>query len=431
MKRSSATLLTLVASLAVSRLAPAAEIKAVNPTCQNAYAVLGWSRFDVQEAQALAKLADARLRKGRVQEAMGDPCGAFQSYQASAVLASRGVDPAKVEESRARIAALEPSLRSKVTVRAELVTAPEKTVPAADKDLLITLDGVRVVGPTFTVAPGSHSLTIAVKGYKPHLETLAVCNQTPMVEVVLPREESMLAAPAPAASSGKPAADADDDDDDDDGEKSAAGGAPSSATAAASASAAPGSTASGASGVAAEPAAPTGLVLRGTSAQRRELSKWSIAANDHQKAADFWAMSKKLPWIKVGWVLGRRRHLQQVEAVSPGDAKQVNFRQYRVKGQEGAYAYVANCGTGTTCNAIAKSFYFTYRGVGVPQVECATLPEVLESPMTPEIPIPTPEEIAQRDAEYAAMSGGGDDDEDDKASDAKDDDKGDDDDDDD
>jgi len=424
MKRSSATLVTLVASLAVSRLAPAAEIKAVNPTCQNAYAVLGWSRFDVQEADALAKLADARLRKGKVQEAMGDPCGAFQTYQAIAALAERGVDPAKVEESRARIASLEPSLRSKVTVRAELVTGPEKTAPAADKDVILSLDGARVTGPTLTVAPGSHSLSIAVKGYKPHLETLAVCNQTPLVEVVLQREESMLAAPAPAASSGKPAADTDDDDDDDDGEKPSAPAASSGATASAA-------TSGGAATPAAEPASPTGLVLRGTSAQRRELSKWSIAANDHQKASDFWAMSKKLPWIKVGWVLGRRRQLQQVESVSPGDRNHVNFRQYRVKGQDGAYAYVANCGTGTTCNTIAKSFYFMYRGVGVPQVECAALPDVLEAPMAPEIPIPTPEEIAQRDAEYAAMSAGSDDDDDDKPSDSKADDKGDDDDDDD
>jgi len=234
----------------------------------------------------------------------------------------------------------------------------------------------------------------------------------------------MLAAPAPAASSGKPAADTDDDDDDDDGEKPSAPAASSGATASAA-------TSGGAATPAAEPASPTGLVLRGTSAQRRELSKWSIAANDHQKASDFWAMSKKLPWIKVGWVLGRRRQLQQVESVSPGDRNHVNFRQYRVKGQDGAYAYVANCGTGTTCNTIAKSFYFMYRGVGVPQVECAALPDVLEAPMAPEIPIPTPEEIAQRDAEYAAMSAGSDDDDDDKPSDSKADDKGDDDDDDD
>lgn len=406
MKRSVSKLLALVLAFGSSS-SLAAEIKTASPTCQNAYAVLGWSKFDVQEAEALAKLADARLRKAKVHEAMGDPCGAYGTYQGVIALAERNVDPSKVSEARSRMATLEPSLRSRVTVKAELATSTEKTTTAPDKDVTITVDGARVTGPTFSVAPGSHVLAIAVKGYKTHTETLVVCNQTPMVEVILQRDEVLAAPAGPAPSATKPAAaDAEDDEDDDDGsEKSGA-----------SASSAGGAGASGAAPAAASEAAlpPSGPVLRGTSAQRRELSKWAIAANDYQRIADHWALSKRLPWIKIGWVLGSKRHLKQVESVQPGVPGEVTFRQYKVKGQDGAYAYVAQCGTGGTCNAVAQAFYFRYRGVGLPQVECATLPNGLESPMTPEIPIPTPEEVAQRDAEYAAANAVDTDDEDDK-----------------
>jgi hypothetical protein len=153
---------------------------------------------------------------------------------------------------------------------------------------------------------------------------------------------------------------------------------------------------------------------------------WSMfdkraAEAKEKEEKDYWEEKKKQPWKKIGWILGRRKYLKQVE---PGVVYTVSFKQYKVKGQDGASAYVAHCGFGGTCNEIASVFYRGYKGIGVPKVECAALPSVLVDGVKPEIPIPTDEELAAADAEDD------DDDDDDKAKKAKGDDDDDDDDDD-
>ncbi len=145
---------------------------------------------------------------------------------------------------------------------------------------------------------------------------------------------------------------------------------------------------------------------------RREKARWAIEENDWEEAEKHWEASKKMPWVKVGWILGRRTYLKQVDSVQEGVAQQVSFRQYHVKGHDGASAYVAVCGAGLTCNEVAGVFHHIYKGIGAPQVECGPIPDVLADPAKPEIPIPTAEELAAADDDSGDV---GDDDDDDDA----------------
>lgn len=391
--------------------AVAAEPKLTNPSCQSAYALLGWSKFEVQKAEALEKLVVTRMQKAAVLEKMGEPCGAVASYASALKLASEGASAEHVAEARRRLAALEPGLGSTVTVKAEPPVAPT---------LVVTVDGVRASGPRLSLPPGNHTIVVGATGYQTATEPLSVCKEErDLIVQLTPADGAAPAVASPAAISPSVKAKEDDDkgdDDDGDDDKPAAASkvpsptvsAPLAAPQAVSTSAVPTATLEPAN------AAPKPTIWKGTAALRRELARLSTAENDWQKIADHWELSKKLPWLKMGWILGRRRRLTQVDAIQPGDAKQVSFRQYKVKGQEGANAYVAHCGFGGTCNSIAKTFHFLYEGIGVPQVECGPLPAILEAPFVPEIPIPSAEEIAIRDAEWAASHAKDDDEKDEK-----------------
>ena len=153
-------------------------------------------------------------------------------------------------------------------------------------------------------------------------------------------------------------------------------------------------------------------VKKESAKNRREKARWAQEESDWEEAEKHWDASKKMPWVKIGWVLGRRTYLKQVDSPQEGVAQQVSFRQYHVKGYDGASAYVASCGAGLTCNEVAGAFHHIYKGIGAPQVVCGPLPEMLVEPAKPEIPIPTAEELAAADDD---ASSSGDDDDDDSA----------------
>ncbi len=145
---------------------------------------------------------------------------------------------------------------------------------------------------------------------------------------------------------------------------------------------------------------------------------WSMfdkqaAAAKTKEEKEYWEDKKKQPWIKVGWILGRRKYLKHVETPEEGVAQQVSFRQYHVKDKDGASGYVAQCGAGLTCNEVALVFHRIYQGIGTPQVQCGPLPAALIDPFKPEIPIPSDEELAKTDYD-SSDSGDDDDDDDDK-----------------
>jgi hypothetical protein len=100
------------------------------------------------------------------------------------------------------------------------------------------------------------------------------------------------------------------------------------------------------------------------------------------------------PWDKIGWMLGRRKYLQQVETVPKGVTQKVAFSQYRVRGHEHGYAYVAHCGAGSTCNEIATTLFKNYHGIGTPRVYCGGTPPEITRWKKPQIRIPTEEEMA-------------------------------------
>jgi len=129
------------------------------------------------------------------------------------------------------------------------------------------------------------------------------------------------------------------------------------------------------------------LQLRGAGA-RFEVTKVIVRYPDWEKRI------LQKPWDKVGWILGRRKYLKQVEAPTAAISQQASFWQYRVAEREHSYAYVANCGAGSTCNEIASAFFKHNQGVGTPRVYCGALPPQITSPVRPTIRIPTDEEMA-------------------------------------
>jgi hypothetical protein len=69
-----------------------------------------------------------------------------------------------------------------------------------------------------------------------------------------------------------------------------------------------------------------------------------------------------------------------VDDYEPGVVQKVSFRQYEVKGQDGAHAYVAHCGHGGTCNSLAHAFFEEHDDWYSPEVFCGLVPSVLENP---------------------------------------------------
>ncbi|MEM9696833.1 MAG: hypothetical protein AAGA56_30130 [Myxococcota bacterium] len=136
------------------------------------------------------------------------------------------------------------------------------------------------------------------------------------------------------------------------------------------------------------------------------------------------------PWVKVGWIVGRlnwgrskgNELLQMVDRYQEGKVQQAEFKEYKVKGNDNAKAYVAHCGHGGTCNMIAARFLNLYKGIGVPRVYCVArnnLPKVLASASKPTIPLPSDEELAEPEDDLGDMDDlfGDDDDDDDLADD--------------
>lgn len=138
---------------------------------------------------------------------------------------------------------------------------------------------------------------------------------------------------------------------------------------------------------------------------------------------------KKRPWVKMGWIVGRlnwgrekgKERLRMDGEYEPGVIQSASFRQYRVEGHDNALAYVVSCGYGGTCNMLAARLHDNYKGIGVPRVYCGrdALPKMLSNPTTPNIPIPTDEELAETgdeddDDDLDDEDFGDDDDDDDK-----------------
>jgi hypothetical protein len=69
-----------------------------------------------------------------------------------------------------------------------------------------------------------------------------------------------------------------------------------------------------------------------------------------------------------------------VDSYEPGVAQKVSFRQFDTKFHEGGTAYVAHCGAGFTCNALAEEVLKNYPNVGSPGVYCGDIPHILDNP---------------------------------------------------
>ncbi|MCC6521435.1 MAG: hypothetical protein IT373_02120 [Polyangiaceae bacterium] len=139
------------------------------------------------------------------------------------------------------------------------------------------------------------------------------------------------------------------------------------------------------------------------------LQCWKRArlAPDQELTEENWpGPTRKKVWKKIGFIMAVRKFWQMVPSYEPGRAQQVSFRQYGVKDRSDVTAFVARCGSGGTCNAVADTFYKWYRHIGIPQVHCGPLPYMLEGETTPDIPTPTPEEIEAGNRGGGSYSGG-------------------------
>ena len=96
----------------------------------------------------------------------------------------------------------------------------------------------------------------------------------------------------------------------------------------------------------------------------------ALADGDH---ARYWEAISGVVTKPVGrWVV--------VDNYEPGVAQKVSFRQYDTKFHEGGTAYVAHCGAGFTCNALAEEVLKNYPDVGSPGVYCGEVPHILDNP---------------------------------------------------
>ncbi len=71
-----------------------------------------------------------------------------------------------------------------------------------------------------------------------------------------------------------------------------------------------------------------------------------------------------------------------VSDYEPGVAQKVSFRQYDTKFHQGGTAYVAHCGAGFTCNALAEQVLKNFPAVGSPGVYCGEVPHILDNPQS-------------------------------------------------
>lgn len=82
----------------------------------------------------------------------------------------------------------------------------------------------------------------------------------------------------------------------------------------------------------------------------------------------------------AGVVKNPNRRWHVVDSYEPGVAQKVSFRQFDTRFHEGGTAYVAQCGAGFTCNALAEDVLKNYPDVGSPGVYCGEVPHILDNP---------------------------------------------------
>jgi hypothetical protein len=154
---------------------------------------------------------------------------------------------------------------------------------------------------------------------------------------------------------------------------------------------------------------------------------WSQFKQGKEESDDAFERRKKRPWYKLGLVVGRLNWanicdkekaplLEVVSSHEPGKIQQASFKQYSVKGHDGAYAYVAHCGHGGTCNMVASRLHALYKGIGKPRVYCGenAIPNMLESPTSPTLELPSCEDLSEGDDDDLDFGDDDDDDDDDK-----------------
>jgi len=134
---------------------------------------------------------------------------------------------------------------------------------------------------------------------------------------------------------------------------------------------------------------------------------WSDFRQGKEESADDFEERKNMPWKKVGWVVGRLNWgrspgnlmIEMVNSYEPGKVGSVEFKEYAVKGHDNGKAYVAHCGHGGTCNMVAERLLRIYKGIGKPTVYCGenAVPKMLTAGATPNIPMPTEEELNETD----------------------------------
>ncbi len=91
-------------------------------------------------------------------------------------------------------------------------------------------------------------------------------------------------------------------------------------------------------------------------------------------------------WGEIGkTVRSKPQSFQVVDEYEPGVVQRVSFTQYDLKYVEGGTAYVAHCGHGGTCNALAKLFVETHPDWYASEVFCGQVPEALVNPQRPNL----------------------------------------------
>jgi hypothetical protein len=153
---------------------------------------------------------------------------------------------------------------------------------------------------------------------------------------------------------------------------------------------------------------------------------WSDFRQGKEESADEFEERKNMPWKKVGWVVGRLNWhrqpgnllIEMVNSYEEGKIGSVEFKEYKVKGHDNGRAYVAHCGHGGTCNMVAARLVRIYKGIGKPTVYCGkeALPKMLNAGATPNIPLPTEEELNEADDGGGDFDFDDDDDDDDEPS---------------
>jgi hypothetical protein len=134
---------------------------------------------------------------------------------------------------------------------------------------------------------------------------------------------------------------------------------------------------------------------------------WSDFKKIPEETDEEFADREARPWYTVGWVVGRlnwgrgegKELIKMVDSYEPGVVGQVEFKEYSVKGHDGAKGYVAHCGHGGTCNMVAARVHRLYKGMGKPRVYCGPMPSVLTGGRKPSIPIPSEEELNETDGD--------------------------------